>query len=174
MADAQVGANASMGSVLAALMVEGVETEDLRTIRISLFEEFDFTEEGRERIGFRFSNTIRVTVDGIEALGGVIDAAVGAAGHDVSLGGIQFLVGNRSAIEDEVRLAAIDDAIAKAQAIAERAGVDLGRAIVIEEGGFGTPTTVEAIAFDEAAGAPPVFGGTDQITVSVRMVFEIT
>ena len=68
----------------------------------------------------------------------------------------------------------MDDAIAKAQAIAERAGVQLGRAILIEEVGFASPVSVDAIAFDEAAGATPVFGGTDEITVSVRMVFGIT
>lgn len=171
---AQTRANVTMARVLSALMQEGLEAADLRTLRISLFEEFDFTESGRERIGFRFSNTIRVTIDGVEALGDVIDAAVGAGGDDVSLGGIQFLVSNRSQIEDEVRLSAIDDAIAKAQAMAARAGVELGRAIVIEEIGFATPSRVPEIAFDEAVVATPVFGGTDEITVSVRMVFEIS
>ena len=113
-------------------------------------------------------------MDGVEALGGVIDAAVGAAGDDVSLGGIQFLVSNRSAIEDEVRLAAIDDAIEKAQAMAGRAGIDLGSAIVLEEIGFASPARVDSIAFDEAFAATPVFGGSDEISVSVRMVFEIS
>ena len=172
---AQARANTTMGRVLSALMGEGLEAADLRTIRISLFEEFDFTESGRERIGFRFSNTIRVTIDGVEALGDVIDAAVGAGGDDVSLGGIQFLVSNRSEIEDDVRLAAIDDAVAKAQAMAARAGVELGRAIVIEEIGFATPSRAQEFALDEAVAAPTlVFGGTDEITVSVRMVFEIS
>lgn len=52
--------------------------------------------------------------------------------------------------------------------------MELGRPIVIEEVGFSTPSRVEGIAFDEAASATPVFGGTDEISVSVRMVFEIS
>ena len=44
----------------------GVADEDLQTVRISLDEEFNYTEEGRVSIGFTFRNTIRVTVDGVD------------------------------------------------------------------------------------------------------------
>ena len=105
--------------VRAALAEEGVADEDLQTVRIRLDEEHDYTEEGRVSIGFRFSNTIRVTVDGVDGIGDVIDAAVGAGGDAVSIHRIRFLVSNRVALEDT----AIDEARRKALAMAGQAGV---------------------------------------------------
>ena len=171
---AQSAAAASMGRVRSALLAQGVEDADIQTVRISLFEEFDFGEEGRRRIGFRFSNTIRVTTDGVDAIGAVIDAAVTAGGDRVSINSIQFLVSNRAEAEDAARLAAIDDAQRKAEAMATRAGVSLGRVSVIEETGFSSPVAVEGPAFDEALAGTPVFGGSEQISASVRMIFRIS
>lgn len=45
---------------------------------------------------------------------------------------------------------------------------------MIEELGFSTPSRVDSIAFDEGVSAILVFGGSDQISVSIRMVFEIS
>ena len=164
--------------VRAALAEEGVADEDLQTVRIRLDEEHDYTDEGRVSIGFRFSNTIRVTLDGVDTIGDVIDVAVGAGGDAVSINRIQFLVGNRVELEDAARLAAIDEARRKALAMAERADVSLGRVSIIEEIGFATPV---GLAQEEAAAdadfalaaRAPVFGGEEQITASVRIVFEI-
>ena len=165
--------------VRAALAEEGVADEDLQTVRIRLDEEHDYTDEGRVSIGFRFSNTIRVTLDGTGTIGDVIDVAVGAGGDAVSINRIQFLVSNRVALEDAARLAAIDEARRKATAMAERAGVSLAGVTVIEEIGFATPVGIEreeAAAADDAAFAlanTPVFGGEEQVTASVRIVFKI-
>ena len=165
--------------VRAALAEEGVADEDLQTVRIRLDEEHDYTEEGRVSIGFRFSNTIRVTVDGVDGIGDVIDAAVGAGGDAVSIHRIRFLVSNRVALEDTARLAAIDEARRKALAMAGQADVSLGRVIIIEEIGFATPVGIaqpEAAADDAdfaLAARAPVFGGDEQITASVLLVFEI-
>ena len=164
--------------VRAALAEEGVADEDLQTVRIRLDEEHDYTEEGRVSIGFRFSNTIRVTLDGVDTIGDVIDVAVGAGGDAVSINRIQFLVSNRVALEDAARLAAIDEARRKALAMAGQAGVSLGRVSIIEEIGFATPVGIaQPEAADDADFAltarAPVFGGEEQITASVRIVFEI-
>ena len=171
---AQSRANSTMACVVSALTDQGLTTDNLRTVSISLFEEFDFTEIGRERIGFRFSNTIRVSVDSVEATAGVIDAAVSAGGDSVSLSNVRFLVSNRAEVETAVRLAAIDDAIEKATAMAERAGVQLGNVIAIEEIGFSSPRAVGGIAFAADAAATPIFGGTEEISASVRIVFAIS
>ena len=164
--------------VRAALAEEGVADEDLQTVRISLDEEFNYTEEGRVSIGFTFRNTIRVTVDGVDGIGDVIDAAVGAGGDTVSINRIRFLVSNRVALEDTARLAAIDEARRKALAMAGQANVSLGRVSVIEEMGYATPVGIEQeeAAADTAyalAARAPIFGGDEQITASVLLVFEI-
>ena len=133
--------------------------------------------EARVSIGFRFSNTIRVIIDGVDTIGDIIDAAVGAGGDTVAINRIRFLVSNRVALEDTARLAAIDEARRKAAAMAERAGVRLGRVRVIEEIGHSTPVGVEEVleenADDSAPTAAPIFGGDEQVTASVRIIFRI-
>ena len=169
----------ALNVVRAALREHGVADGDLQTVRITLREDFEYTaDEGEVSIGFRFSNTIRVTIAGVDTIGDIIDAAVRAGGDAVSISGIRFLVSNRPALEEAARLAAIDEAGRKAAAMAERAGVSLGRVSVIEELGSGTPVSVrDAPAADaaEAATAPsaPVFGGDEQVIAAVRIVFKI-
>ncbi len=169
---------AALELVHAALAGEGIADEDLQTVRISLDEEYDWVDEDYRSIGYRFSNTIRVTIDGTDTIGEVIDVAVRAGGDAVSIHRIRFLVSNRVALEDAARLAAIDEARRKAAAMAERANVSLGSVSVIEELGSATPVGLERqeAAADEAialAAAPPVFGGEEQVTASVRVIFKI-
>jgi uncharacterized protein YggE len=107
----------------------------------------------------------------------VLDAALIAGGDLLSLNGVSFSVANRSGIEDVVRLIAVDDAIDKATAITERLGLVLGRAISVREVGFSTPVRVEFGAVSEDAfaspSAPAIFGGDQDVTVRIEIVFEI-
>ena len=107
--------------------------------------------------------------------GGGVDALGDLAPTTISR--IRFLVSNRAALEDTARLAAIDEARRKAAAMAERAGVHLGRVRVIEEIGHSTPVGVEEVPAEDAAAseptAAPIFGGDEQVTVSVRIIFII-
>ena len=71
-----------------------------------------------------------------------------------------------------------DEARRKAVAMADRANVSLGSVSVIEEIGFATPVGIEReeAAADDAlalAPAPPIFGGEEQVTASVRIIFKI-
>ena len=166
-------ASNAMNDVIDAVIVEGVAVKDIRTTNVSLRPEYEFALSRRILVGFRFSNSIRVTVRDTDSVGPVIDRAVSAGGDLVSLGNIAFQVSNRSALEDRARLSAIDDAIAKAEAMAARAGVVLGRAISIREVGFATPFAVPFEAAPDVGFATPIFTGTDDIIVRVEMQFEI-
>ena len=153
--------------------VASVTTDDLKTTGISLYAEYDYTETGRVLRGFRFSNSLLITVTDMDQVGEILDLIIIAGGDDVAIDNIGFTVSNRAEIEDEVRLAAIDNALAKAAAMAERAGVTLGRAITITESGGATPVFFEAPAMEERAFATPVFSGSQEVQVSVYIEFEI-
>ena len=167
--------NVATAAVIAALLDAGITADDLATTRISLQPQYEFTSGARKLIGFRFTNSIRVTVQAIDTVGNVIDSAVGAGGDLITVDWITFQVSDPSAIEDEVRLVAIDKAIEKATAMTERADVTLGRAISIREVGFASPVLVgeRSLALDEGLAAPtPVFTGSQDVTVTVEIVFE--
>ena len=116
-----------------------------------------------------------VTIDEIDNAGVVLDAALSAGNDLLSLNHVSFQVADTAAVEDTVRLAAVQNAIDKATAITNLLGLDLGRAIQIREVGFSTPFAVEAEAFalDSGSAAPAVFGGDQAVTVSIEIVFEI-
>ena len=61
--------------------------------------------------------------------------------------------------------------------MAERAGVCLGRVRVIEEIGHSTPVGVEEVPAestdDSELPTAPIFGGDEQVTASVRIIFRI-
>ena len=62
---------------------------------------------------------------------------------------------------------------AKATAFTERLGLTLGRAISIQEASFATPRPISfAVEADAGFAAPAVFGGTQEVTVRIDIVFE--
>ncbi len=176
--DSAVGAitsaSTAMNDVIAAVFAQGIATEDIRTTSISLRPEYEFALDRRILVGFRFTNSIRVTVRDIDDVGPVIDSAVVAGGNLLSLDNIAFQISNRSLLEDQARLGAIDDAIRKASAMADRAGLALGRVISMREVGFFTPTPIVFEAAPAPSFATPVFTGTQEITSRVEMVFVIS
>ena len=172
--DAINDGNRAMTAVTNAIIAEGVDEADIQTRSVTLHAEYEFIERTRVLAGFRYRNAITVTVQQIENVGPVIDVAVGAGGNDLTIDGISFLVSNRAAVEDEARLFAIDNGLAKASAMADRAGIVLGRVVSLRETGSSSPVRFD-VGFAEADGAAaptPIFGGGLEITVRVDMQFE--
>jgi uncharacterized protein YggE len=166
--------NRAMTAVTDAIIAAGVDEADIQTRSVTLNAEYDFIERTRVLAGFRYRNAITVTVQQIENVGPVIDVAVDVGGNDLTIDGISFLVSNRAEIEDEARLFAIDNGLAKASAMADRAGIDLGRVVSLRETGSISPVRFD-VGFAEADGAAvptPIFGGGMEITVRVDMQFE--
>ena len=169
---ARTNANRAVVDVIVALRGLGIATTDLRTTSISLFEEFDFSRDRPVRTGFRFSNALRVTVRDLATVGEVIDATVTAGGDLVSISDIQFAVSNQAEILRDLLVAAVRDAIEQANLIADAAGVTLGRIAYISPF-FPRGPVFEAPAAEFGAGAP-VFGGTQELSASVQITYEIS
>ncbi len=169
-----------MAEVIHELQHLGIEDEDIQTAGINLYPVYDdqdrFAEGPREVIGYRAQNTVSVTVHEIEMAGEVLDAAVSAGANTVS--GIQFGLSDTEAIVTDALIAAVLDAQAKAQTIADTLGVTLGDALMVNEEYIERPQArafaarAEA-AFDGGGYAPPVQGGTVGVTAHVRVTFAI-
>ena len=82
-------------------------------------------------VGYRVSNSVRVTLRDPSRLGEVLDAAV-AAGANLT-GGISLKLGDESAIRRTALEAAGKDARAKAEALAAAVGKQLGDPIAVTE-----------------------------------------
>ena len=83
----------------------------------------------------------------IDKTSDVLDGATAAGGDLTQVQGISFTIDKPDALQDQAREAAVNDAKARAQRLADTAGVKLGDPISITEG------SVSAAGADE--GRPP-------------------
>jgi uncharacterized protein len=163
----------AMAAVMARLAEAGIAAADLRTTALSLQPvwEYGSSRDGTQRIsGFVAANMLDVRVRDLDALGGVLDAALGDGAN--TLGGIAFAIADDRALRDAARRAAVADAMARAQVLAEAAGVTLGPVIEISEGGGGRPVPFARMEM-AMADSVPVAPGEMSIEAQVTMTWAI-
>ena len=182
-AEARDEAATTMDAVIASLRGNGVADADIKTTSFSIQPITVFREVSRDRerepviVGYRVSNFAVAKIRDIDAAGGIIDDAAAAGGDAVRINGIGFGVDDPRPIETQARELALEDAIAKAEQIADVTNVILGTPVFISQQG-GSPIfareSVAIASFDAAAGAPtPISAGEQEITVRVQVVFAI-
>src|SRR6476620_10395121 len=103
-------------------------------------------ENGNDIVGYTASNTVTATVRKIGAAGDVVDAAVGAGANQVS--GPNLLASDQDAAYRNALKAAVADARAKAETLANASNTILGKITAIVEGGGAIPMPLVAGAKD--------------------------
>jgi uncharacterized protein YggE len=165
-------ASAAMTKVLAALKASGVDDKDIQTSNFSVHPQYDTRRDSDRRIvGFQASNQVSVKVRTLDRLPAVLDAVMGAGANTMS--GIHFTVSEPSKLLDQARAEAVADARRKAELLAKAAGVGIGRATAIVEGG-GQPVPYRRMAAAAAPAAPvPIAIGEQTLRVHVSVTFEL-
>ena len=174
---ARSGAAEAMQKVRDSVLASGVEERDISTRSFNIYPQYDYNrEEGPpEIIGYTVNNWIEVKVRDIDRLSDILDDAVTSGGDAIRVGGISFRVDEPEQYTDEARMLAVEDARARAQQLADLAGVTLGDARTISEssGGFARQGVVRAEAAFASDASTPVSPGESQISVTVHIVFGI-
>lgn len=174
---ARAGAAEAMQLVRAAVAASGVEDRDVSTRSFNIYPQYDYdrAEGPPEIIGYTVNNWIEVKVRDIDSLSDVLDDAVTAGGDAIRVGGISFRVDEPEQYTEEARMLAVEDARARAQQLADLAGVTLGDALSISEssGGFARQQFAVAEAAFAADSATPISPGESQVSVTVHIVFAI-
>jgi uncharacterized protein YggE len=172
-AEAQRLAADAMTSVQAALAKAGIARDAMKTTGYSLQPDIEWSG-GRSRVrGYIVRNQIEVRVDALDRLGPVIDAA-GSSGA-TSMAGLRFDLKDRAAVEREALGLAVQDAMARARAIAAGAGATLGPILRIDEQGeVPRPIPYMAMRAEAAQAAQtPISPGEIEIDVSVTLTVAI-
>ena len=169
----------AMERIFAALRASGIEERSIRTANFSVSPQYETstTSSGnrgpRRIVGYQVSNQVTVVLEEIVDLGTTLDTLVRVGANQ--LNGILFSISDLKSLEKEARRAAVQDAIAKAQTLAEAAGVTLGVITSIQEAGGGDrppiPLMVRAEAFD--ASSVPVSPGESAVSISVSITYAI-
>ena len=107
----------------------------------------------------------------------MIDAAAAAAADHITIGGVSFYVDDTEALIGAARTDAINNAKKRATEYATAAGVTVAGVVQISEVSVNNPIPL-TYAADQAAGTAstptPIQPGTQDLTVSVTVVYQLT
>lgn len=115
---------------------------EIKTSDYNLSPEQDYYSGKMPKIlGYEVKNTVTVSIDKLDRVGSIIDAATAAGANSVQ--GIQFVVGEASPAQGEALSLATKQALAKAESIAKSLNGKIVRIVQTIEGGV-PPQMIDA------------------------------
>jgi uncharacterized protein YggE len=175
-AEAQAQASDAMGKVQQALKDNGVAEKDIQTQQFSIspVTKWISDRDEQEIVGYRVTNIVVAKIREIDKAGAIVDAVAEAGGDLTIIRDISFDVDDKTPYYEEARTKAVEDAENKAQQLAELAGVGLGRATFVSEGGgYLSAQTDYVNEFAAPKAATPISPGELEITVYVQVIYEV-
>ena len=165
-------ASAAARRVTAALRGGGVGKASIQTSSLSISPNYPASSQTPS--GYTASESLTATLNKLAAAGTQIDAAVHAGGNATTVSGISLNLTDTSALLATARARAVADARVKAGQYAKALGQPLGPAVSITDQHPIQPFPVNgAYSASAAKAAVPISPGSQQLSVSVTMVFEV-
>ncbi len=168
----------AMDAVIAAVKAHGLEDRDIQTRSFDIWPQYDYQNNTRTLIGYTVNSSATVKIRDIDNVGAIIDDVADAGGNATRIDGIRFTVEDPKPHMADLREAAFQDAMAKAEHLATLAGVELGPVTFVTESS-GVPVsrdeTLDAMTLAAPAAAPStsISGGELRISMHVQAVFDI-
>ena len=157
-------------AVIARLTASGIEDRDMQTSNLSINPNWTGYDSSTPTItGYVASNMLTIRVRKLDTTGTVLDAVVTDGAN--TLNGLTFGLADPEPAYNEARKEAVADARAKAELLAEAAGVKLGAVLSISDQGAmmgGAPLFAEY-----AKAAVPVATGELGLSANVSVTYAI-
>jgi uncharacterized protein YggE len=167
-------ANTTLEAIAAVLSDLGIAPEDMQTVNFSVWSDEPFDPAMSAPSGqrtYRVSNIMRVTVRDLTQVQAVLDAAINAGANTIH--GLNFGLDDAAALEQDARIAALDNARERAGQIAEAIGVSLGDVVNVIEGGSGGIMADMALRSAGIGGGGGIQEGQLSVDVQVQVTFAI-
>ena len=162
-------------ALMDTLTAAGVGKADTRTSGLNIYP--NYTGPGTVN-GYSAGSSVTATVHDISKAGSLIDAATGAVGDGITLGGVWFSIDDTSALYAQARQMAVAEARTRAEQLAKAANVSVGSVVAMNESTQYVPLARDAMP--AAAGAAttvpaslPVEPGRQDLQLTVQVVFEL-
>ena len=176
--DAADYVNRKTKTVVHALMDLGIAEKDIKTSQYSLHPEYNWKDGTRTFVAYRASQGVTVTVHNLEKTSDILQKI--AELHVDNINGPNMFIENREHILDGLRAQAIQDAKAKAQALASDLGVKIQKIVGFSEGGNKNIGYIPMMAKAEFATedmrsieAPEINPGTEKVKKTVTITYKI-
>ena len=192
LADIQSKNTEKINKVIAFIKENGVEDKDIKTEYYNIsprhqyfscpptMESFGAVSEPApcppsEIVGYTINQSVSVKVRELNKVGTIVAGVVNAGANSVS--GPNFTIDDPDELQNQARAEAIAEARARAKAIARAGKFRLGKLVSIQEGGY-YPQPLRAyesfaISADKGAAAPSIEPGSQEVNVTVSLVYEI-
>jgi uncharacterized protein YggE len=169
--------SAAAQQVLDAAKAQGIDEKDIATNNVSLQPRYDYSNNSAPRLmGYSADNSFSVKLRDPSTMGTTIDALSQVGGDAVQIQGISYSFDDDTALLAAARKDAVERAAAQAKQLADAAGVHLGGVRTITEASSGGPDPLRyaaAGAGGTGAASVPVQPGTQQLTLTVTVVYDI-
>lgn len=167
--------------IIEFLKSNGIEDRDIKTENYNLEPRYQYSNcrEGTicpppEITGYSITQTVSVKVRDFKKTGDILSGAVAHGANSVSQ--LAFTIDNIENLQNKARSEAMAKAKAKAKNISEAGDFRIGRLLSVEEGFIPLPPVFskrESFGMGGDSAAPEIQPGTQEITVSVTLRYEI-
>lgn len=171
--DAMADTSRAIAKVFSTLDAAGIDAKDIQTSSVSLTPRWDRSDRNAAPrvVGYVASNTLSIRVRDLGDLGGLLDDVLGSGANQMN--GLSFALADPGPVENQARVLAVEDAIAKANVLVAAAGLSLGPIQSISEGGANRPVTTQ-FRQESFAADVPIAAGEVNVKASVTIVFGIS
>lgn len=177
-AQAQQQTNAKIGTLLSFMRQAGIQEKDMKTTSLQFRPEYEWIDDKQVLVGQRVSQTLYVTVRGIDTESSPLASLLDAIGSvsDITMSSLSFSKEDPSAAYTQSRALAMEKAMQKASEYAQAAGMKLGKPLLISDQSINDyqisrSSTMLKASFDRESVLTEVPTGELLITSTVSVVF---
>ena len=130
--------NMKIEKIIANLKNKGLTEKDMETERFNISPQREYKNNNPPIvIGFNISNILTIKIRNLESLGEIIQATIENGANTIN--GLSFSIEDPTPLRQEARRLAMEDALSRAEVLAEASGVKVGKPISIQELSYGGP-----------------------------------
>lgn len=163
----------AMNEVIDSLKNNGVADKDIQTTQFSVGPRYDWIDNRQVLRGYNVTNIVAAKIRDMNRVGSIIDDAVAAGGDLLVVNSVSFSIDDPTSLQEEARIKAMKDAQSRAETLANEAGVKLGKPRIIEDVAYSGQPRYSYDYEKAAADNTPIQPGELEVTVTVRVIFDI-
>jgi uncharacterized protein len=165
--------NQQITEIIEAVKIFGIPAEDIRTENLSIYQEEDYDQATR-RVSpgqWRANNSISIKLTAIERADDLTNLLTQSGATNIF--GPNFSLENTQSAQIDLVNQAIENARAKADAIAQASGRQLGKVLSVAESGATSPIPFYGLEARGMGGGADLQPGSSTVFQSVTVTFEL-
>ena len=130
--------NTKIESIILNLGNKGLTEKDMETDQFNISPQREYRNNNPPIVvGYNVSNILTVKIRNLESLGEIMQVTVGSGANTIN--GLSFSIEDPNPLRQKARGLAMEDALSRAEILADASGVEVGKPISIQELSYGGP-----------------------------------